>query len=369
MWTILVSLSSECDDTVSAETAPIPLNNDDNYNFWSPAKLSLDGFDLGYNHLEMKFILECNRGRIQVHSLKIPVNTLIYHHQEIPEKKSSLRMRGYLTENLKRISVTNHVLKIAPVELSYVAYQYHDLDDCVTPLGQIHINTLSIQLDLNPFLHNEGHKITCLLNESIYLGRAQDCFTLDKKRFLTWTSSPENDPWMSPRKEGDYNRILEEKRDLDLIRMANPAGFGKPQIITDREHVPDNDAYKNSIAKLPAYYTDSEKPLHMKFFNFKFIPPRCVEYTLKWKHFQQGIPLILSPRTITPRGLFRKKIVTFTPIKTMGMIEKEIANGIKMKLEYYMVDEHKVRISSVKLHIENYEETLNMEKSQKAMTV
>lgn len=373
MWTILATLSSECDEKVVAETAAVPIcTSADNYNFWSPARLSLDGFDLGYNHLILKFVLQCNQGRIQVHSVSIPTDQLRHHHQVLPEKKASLRRRGFLVESLERISTVNHVLKITspggiPVEFSYVSYRYFDLGDSTTPLGQIHINSLAVQVDLAPYLVKAGHKITALLND-VYLGRAQTCFTQDTNRFLTWTSSPGD--WMSPRHASDFNRVLEEKSDLDLIRLADPAGFGRVKNVKLQEHVPDNDAFKNTIPKLPAYFTSVDKPMRIKIFNFKFTPPRCVETVVKWSDFEHGTCLIQSPRNITPRSLFRRKTPAISPrMEQMGTVERELVSGMRFRLSYCLIDDSKARISSMTLHTKDFEKTFDMEQIQTPKTV
>lgn len=377
MWSLIATLQSEADSTAVAESVLLPVEGD--YNCWAESGISLDGFDLFGNRLILNLLLECNgKGRILITSFPVDCDSFVYHEQVIPEQKSSLREANYLYDSLRRIHVISHVMKLKThtgirVEFAYVAYKYHDLDDSTTPLGQIHISSLSIEYDLRPYMQNIGHKVTCLFN-SIYLGRAQECITLrNGKRFLSWCPNPASDGWMSPRSELDFDRIREEATDMSLIRMADPSGCASHKSTRiDDKHVPDNDAFQNTIFKMPRFHRATDAPIRLQFFNFKFIPPRSIECVVKWADFENHQTLIRSPRTITPRGFFRRKpkeTITFDP-QQVHTLEKQLLKNVLLRISYLLFQkEQRVKLLSVKLHIDHFEQSLNFIDLQNSKTV
>jgi len=369
MWTLIACLSSECNDSKRVESPPISL---DAPYIWKNTKLFLEGYTLdnNYNSLVLSFILQSPQGRVLITQIPIPVKSIEHYHEvaQCRRKSLSIRTRDSVYENLSQISTTNHHMKITVgetiVELSYVAYSYKSLDDGVTPLGQIHIISLFLERDISVPLH-VGHKITCLINDT-YLGRAQECITHNSARSMIWNPIEDSEEWpTSPRGEHHFNHLQEENRDLDFIRRADPSGVGSKFI--DVHHVEDNDAYSNPIRRLPRYFNSDDPPLRIKLYNFKFTPPRCIECAVKWSDFENGTCLLF--RVPTPRkfALFKRKAEPLPTIMT-GVVEKHLVKDIMLRISYKM-QENLAQIECIKLHVANYETTLDLDAMQEAKTV
>lgn len=350
-----VLLYSECDDSVYGESAPIQISasgdSDWGFHCWSPAHLSLDGYDLGYNHLILKFVIESEKGRVLVKSIQIPSGRLNYYHQVVPERKSSLREADLLRESLSKIRETKRsVLQVDSVEMTYIAYKYFDLDDCITPLGQVYFDTVTLSgFDLTPYLIRSGHKMTCLLNH-MYLGRAQSY----SDSIYQWKDDPTHF------EEDAFDYLKEQADDLSLIRRADPSGLWKKRLFSAREHVPDNEAFSNPIRKLPMYLTVGES-LRVQFFNFKFLPPRSVETLFKERDFQIPDPFVPSPR-----GLFRVRREATLP--SIRFLHRTLLRGLVVRVMYTLEPGGKIRIASVRLHHED-KEILDMIEVQECKTV
>ena len=110
------------------------------------------------------------------------------------------------------------------------------------------------------------------------------------------------------------------------------------------------------------------------FYNFKFNPPRMVETFIKWKDFQTNTCLLfLTPRlkdVKTPRRrLFGRTPSNPSPTPT-GTIERTLITGMTLRLFYSLVDDgSRVKIDYVKVHIADYDTTLDMDEMQQAQTI
>jgi len=359
-----VLLSSECDDSVRAESVPVPFSQKSDFYCWSPSRLALDGFDLGYNQLVFQFVLEYNLGRILVRTIHVPTGRLNYHRQVIPERKSSMRQEALLRESLEQIRpTTRSVLQVDGVEITYTAYKYTDLEDSVTPLGQIYVDAISFTGRVT--LPENGHKLTCLVNATIYLGRVQTCTLFeDSCRLLTWKQGSRS-AWA----EKDFDQIKEEAQDLAFIRRADPSGTARSASPVKREtHVPDNEAFSNPVCKLPIYLNQGDS-LRVQFFNFKFMPPRSVETVFKWGEFEKDGWLKL-PVEVTPRGLFRRKAPAGPPeaaqLAPLGVAQRHLLRGMFVRV-VFSLEASRAAILSIRLHSD--EKALDMEEIQVSRTV
>lgn len=377
MWSVVAILSSEVDADTKVETKPTELSNTP---IWS-TNLSLDGFDLGSNSLTIEFVLHSSLGRIHITKIMFPTGRLNYVH-EVTDNSPSVE-RTY-----DSIPVTHILLVDSIVEISYIAYKYNEkINGQLAILGQINISALLLKYDIKSMLMHTGHKITCLINET-YLGRPQECSTRNDFRSYYWKSGVVNNIksprgsltprgtyvppsiMVSPRHVTDFDLIVEYNSDMSLIRMATPAGMKKHAILTN--YVPDNDAYSNPKTLLPIYFSDSDKPLVFKFFNFKFTPPKCVEITVKWKDFIGSRPLVKYDEPVIPekRGILRRKEEKNNKRDDrMYMYAVELLSGLRMVIHYYMVDASKLRIILVYLYVEDFEKTLEMNVEQERVTV
>lgn len=356
MWSVVAILKSECDSSVQVESPPVPLSN---YPIWCPAKISLDGYELGYNNLIIEFVLQCSQGRIFITSISIPAGRFNYI-REVEEQSPSI-------EKTFIVPAVSNILDIESVSISYIAYKYKE--DGFNMLGQIHISTLSLKYDIESIIKPTGHRITCLVNE-IYLSRPQECKTDGGMRLYYWRGKNQTGVGqafsLSPRGESDFQNLQRDNSDISLIRMATPAGIKKHATVIN--HVPDNDAYSNPNHKLPIYFQDSDKPLTFKFFNFKFTPPKCIEYVLKWKDFMSFRTFIRNEPLETKKGLMKRKLSSPRPVQ-MCMLNREIADNIHLMIHFMVVDATKIELVMVYIKVLNYEDTLEMNKLQERVTV
>ena len=375
MWSLLAILKCELDTSVAVESKPVRLSNNP---IWSGSPLSLDGYELGTNVLILEFVISSTLGRILFTSASVPVGRLNYIHEV--EEQSPSAMRAFDAPPV------DNILKLSDsVEISYCAYKYREtIDKMVTVLGQIHISVISLKYDVMALMNRSGHKITCLIND-VYLGRPQECLTRGNTfRSYYWKTPTEVPSFRgtvtprggsvaftvaSPRKAGDFDLIVEYNSDLSLIRMAAPAGMKKHAVLFN--HVPDNDAYSNTNALLPIFFGDTDKePLRIRIFNFGFMPPKCVETTIKWKHIIATRPRTLQPQAPPEkRTLIRRAVPKLNLDQQMYLFSKEIITGMKLLMHYYMIDATKIRIVVLYLHVENFDETLKMDTPQERVTV
>lgn len=379
MWSVITILRSELDPTTSVESQPIKASNAP---VWT-CPISLDGYELGTNALILEVVLSSSLGRVFVTSASVPVGRLIYIHEIMDQSPSTDRQYETASPVLNVLRVNEHI------EFSYVAYKYREIiEGKVTMLGQIRISVVSVGFDVMSLINRNGHKLTCLVNET-YLGRPQECLTRGDFRTYYWKSqarappesirargkitprgtyvAPEEGPFLtSPRKTSDFDLIVEYNSDMSLIRMATPAGMKKHVTLTN--YVPDNDAYSNPHTLLPIFMTDA--PLCFKFFNFGFVPPKCVETTIKWKDIIATRPICIRQEAIVEkRAILRRKTFKL-PDQQMYMFSREIVPGMKLLMHYHVVEENvKLKITSVYVHVDAYDVTLQMDRMQERVTV
>ncbi len=359
-----VRLSSECEDQTSLSPNFNPKNN--RLHIWNPASLSLDGYTLGYNNLILEFLLYAPHGTLLVKRVLVPTNKVI-HYPTQPKRKSSIRTKSTLYESFSDIGTMNHSLRIDNcVEFSYTAHLYRDLTDGVTPLGLIYIDSIVMEFDLGQLTEFQGHRITCMINDK-YLGRAQECITCDTARYMAWKPVEDSAGWpMSPRGSEHFELLRREGEELKWIRRADPAGVGEKTLRLDTIY--DNDGFSNPIRRLPDQITSNDLPLRIQIFNFKFNPPRSAETTIKWKDFENSTSLLFAtPRKHhTPRKWFGKS-KPVEPTKTSGLIEKRLLHDLTLRVSYTL-DKNVATIDFIKLHIAQYETTLDMDEMQEAKT-
>ena len=132
-------------------------------------------------------------------------------------------------------------------------------------MGQIHIRSIYLIYDFTSALHHgdKGHKVTCMINGSTYLGRAQDC----RGSILKWRSG------YTPRLANDFQRLNEDATDLAIIRH-DPNKL----IMVPEQYIPDGEGYSNPHMVLP-YTVSQPNGVRMQFYDLKYLPPRCIDCT------------------------------------------------------------------------------------------
>lgn len=359
---LLARLYSECESDYVSQSVEIDVERGSNLHYWSNASLVLENYTLGYNDLVLEFLLKTKHGTFLVTRKTIPSSQIVHYPEDVGKRRrsSSIRTRNSVYESFSRISTVHHSLRVDDIiGFSYVAYMYKDIKDDVTPLGQIQIYSISLEYDLSTLQMFQGHRITCMINDT-YLGRAQECITCETARYLGWKPVDADEPWpVSPRSEEDFELLRQESAELRWIRRSDPAGIGAKRLNEELKMVADNDAFSNPVRRLPRYMT---LPLRVRVFNFKFNPPRSVETVIKQKDFENSTSLLFStPRKYT---LFARSPAE----RSDGMIERQLLPNLTLRISFTL-DAQGVTVDFIKLHIAQYETTLDMDKMQQAKTV
>ena len=219
MWSFVVIVGIDSDPFIQEECSyTLPVKEDCLFYSWSSVNISIDGFDSKKDKLILLFLLQCTNGRILVKRQEIILGKL----------------------NYTPLSHKSHILSQDNLQLHYKAFKY---DDGNERLGQIKITNISLSsFNLGDFIKDkdEGHKITCMIN-NIYFFRAQSCDTnsYTKVREYRWLSLLK--PVFDNNNEYEY--------DLKLIKIANPSGFDNRNK-TGVEYVPflpDMDTFTNYL--------------------------------------------------------------------------------------------------------------------------
>ncbi len=342
MWSFIVTIGLDSDPFILEECPNIlPVKQDCLFYSWSPLNINIDGFDSKKDKLVLSFLLQCNNGRILIKKKEIVLGKL----------------------NYSPLTHKNHVLSQNNLQLQYKAFKYDDNNE---RLGQLKITNISLSgFNLVDYIkdNDEGHKITCMIN-GIYFSRAQSCDTNinSKVREYRWLSLP------SKPLSDDFN---EYEYDLKLIKIANPSGFDTRNK-TGVEYVPffpDIDTFTNYDSKLPLIIENNQR-IHFRLFNFKFTPPKCVETIFHYKEFIPSQPLpVLQPKPVSILGLLRRNIHhdTKDEPRTIGMVNRKLIHGLYVNI-MFIKNDLSVRITSVCVKANDYENTLCMNEIQKQIT-
>ncbi len=371
-----ITVGSECDPRLDPIVQKSIMTKDSHHHWKS---LFLDGYSMDpHNEIVLRFTADSSQGSFQLLRILVPLGELV-HYPEPYNKftRKSDRTKRTVFDSLERIASTNNNLRIrqketdATVYLSYMAFMYRDLTDNQTSVGQIRIHSLTLEYDVSRIERYKGHQITCMINDN-YLGRAQECVTCETARYMCWKPTHE---WscMSPRREGEFDHVKQEAWELSCIRKADPAGLGLKQ--PNFSILMDNDAYSNAVRRLPRFLSEKDLPVRISLYNFKYHPPRMVETVLKYKDFENSTCLVYhTPRlkdVKSPRkGLFVRRKKSADAVKTRvpsGTLERTLVRGMTLRVAFHMRD--KIEIEYVKLHIANYETTLDMDEMQEPNTV
>jgi hypothetical protein len=259
-----------------------------------------------------------------------------------------------------------HTFKQNVIHFNYKAFKYNDGE---LLLGQIKINTMTISnLNLQSVIkhYEHGHKITCLINDT-YLSRAQVCDTQESDRNYTWYSGqPSAFGFLSPRGK-TIDCVKEDNYDLYLIKMADPSGTNRKRTVHLEPFLPDIDTYSNNVYKLPLELKEGERA-HVRVYNFRFTPPKCVETIFQWKEFVPSNALSQSIKS--NKGLFRGyKPVNVSPknLEQTGMVQRTLIDNLVLSI-MFIKNEQKVTLVSVRVAAKKFEETLKMDTIQKLVT-
>lgn len=156
------------------------------------------------------------------------------------------------------------------------------------------------------------HKVTCLIggetfDEYAYLGRAQDITTNHKEvtRIYTWEAKKEEsfpgivlhrdsmEDLFNKNDDNNNNNLVEQYRDIDKMKLDLKATSDIHALLSFRnlkpmhksyEYVMDNDDFRNDYRVLPINLKD-RKVVVIRFYNFKFNPPRCTEIRIPRNEF------------------------------------------------------------------------------------
>lgn len=358
-WSILVSLlSTEWDDiVVDSSLQPCKSTQDTCFYHWED-HLFLDGF---VEDLCLSFQLVLGGGRLEVLRVPIVKNSLrVTGYDPYPDEMAGRRKSIYGRVDV--MDVYQDTLKLDEnVQINYACHTYDRV-------YQLRIYMVSVRLDaahLQELIHKRGHKIACyakLMDRDLYLGRPQQIETsANGHRAHRWLSpKPEELTFgsLSPRKNLDQQ--AEESKDQILLstchRNAAEAQISTRRIQHHRGVVWDNDAYSNQNKRLPLVVKD----LELYFYNFKFIPPRCVKVVIKWGQF---VNFYLTNLNRMHR-LARETLCTHQSVESISVDTCANVVIIPGKLTMWIsfrVDKERqmVTITNISLHAKDFEETLN----------
>ena len=394
---------------------------------------------------ETNNVLRMAIGRLRWFNVDIKTNEIVY--EQLLESKllgggGRRRNSFYFTgppiygnvneiKQLKRNQLSKKVLgDEATLEIEYEAMKYFDPEQGGN-VGQILILSITLVMRSIEVLYNaitkSGHRITCQVQlmsrpsdsgkrvqlTKVYLGRAQKVITNEeeKKRRMVWKSDPTVDvnsgvnnvyhfPGFTPRspKQHHWEQHVEESQDIQLIQMLPMQQQQQQQqhtqgdlsarhsISIPKKYIPDNDEYGNPTHRLPVFFCKDQQ-LTLKFFNFKFTPPRCVEHTLKWGDFEAAeLRELMSPRAVAtspekqkkqknPLLWMKKKIFSNSNNnnkKNVGMppliyttneqraLERPLIQGLTLRVYFRRKKFDQVKLDNIALIANNYEESLDM---------
>lgn len=305
----------------------LPINTIPSFYAWNPTGIALDGFGIDDGSiLSLEFVLT---GNILVKRIEVSVSDLKYN---------------------KTGEGIFHILKKQGMEMSYNATKYMEDNKL---LGKIFIPTISL-FDFDPYKfidpNRRGHKIACVAN-SIYLGRAQECFTELDARFYYWYPTTEVETsfeGISPRSD----LFTEEMADKALINM-NKENRKTP--IEIPPYIADSDEFKNSKRNLPVYIEGTK--LRIIIYNFKFTPPKKIEVDVSC---QSNVEFVKQPKRISKWAL-RPIVNQLQTPSQIKFIEKQLLENLAIEVCYEEIEKGKIKIRSLKLKaISEYEKTLEL---------
>jgi len=96
--------------------------------------------------------------------------------------------------------------------------------------------------------------------------------------------------------------------------------------------------------------------LTFNFYNFKYVPPKHIEYTLYWTNFV--IPSLFFEPVQPKRGIMQRRLKTPKKIQ-LCVFEKIIQENIELIVHFYILDAKKIEICMVYLRVKEFENTLN----------
>jgi hypothetical protein len=202
------------------------------------------------------------------------------------------------------------------VTLKYIYTVYAESSSISVTEVALHLENVRSLLSLK---YESGVKVTCRLNDTVYLGRANRILTRSGMRFCTWISSinaTDNESSDEGVMMGGYEQQTEETCDLEEIRAiqsprpvsALPPRMSQKRTLSRRDsfrrpkYTPDNDDFRNPIYRLPFNFT---KDLIIEVYNFGCLPVHCIKFSIARAKFD--VPRRKSPLKLSTK---KKKVKT-----------------------------------------------------------
>jgi hypothetical protein len=161
-WSLKCQLRSKLDPLVVVES-PIVLDAYETKQFytWDKADIGLADFDIKDNELILDFILEKDSVKLLAKQIAFPPGEL----------------------NFNDIGM-DHVYARQNVEMSYMCKKNKKQQWATIEIHLVSVRGFPAYDLVNS--HKRGHKITCMLNNSQYLSRPQECLTGQEDRLYQW---------------------------------------------------------------------------------------------------------------------------------------------------------------------------------------
>lgn len=334
-WTLKCQLRSKLDPLVVVES-PIVLDTYETKHFytWDKADIGLADFDIKDNELILDFILEKDSVKLLAKQIAFPAGEL----------------------NFNDIGM-DHVYARQNVEMSYMCKKNKQKQWATIEIHLVSVRGFPAYDLVNS--HKRGHKVTCMINNTQYLSRPQECLTGQEDRLYQWL--PPDDglggafEGLSPRTVTSRKTLQEDASELALIKTntTNP-------ISVSFDYEEDSDEFTNACSKLP-FVIAADSMLDVAFYNFKCVPPLKIECKLSARQFAKN-GVLFSPRknAVQKRSLFKKKPTKDEPIFVNARIaEHEISENLSLKIVFLPVQgEEKIKIMAVRLSVKHYKKTL-----------
>lgn len=211
--------------------------------------------------------------------------------------------------------------------------------------------TLSVR-DIKKLIKKSHHKITCAVfydndikSRNYYLGRPQEISTNEtiSRRIYTWVSlrdSSFNDIHTHHIIEGDQDWVeyINDVKEIKVNGNRNLVAILSHRKQRNTHFRRDDDSIANKHYVLPVFLKTTG-PLIIKFYNFKFNPPRVIDFELSRKELYDGVSC--------------KRIREHNIVVTM----------------YYKKEGDKFHVFSLVVIVDNYIESLNFNKKIKNKTL
>ena len=275
----------------------------------------LDNFNLCNEILCLSFRLCTLQGQVALCKIEVVSNTLVYHGEGSPRKKSLHRDSIHGSEGCgitDKLPITT--LVIDNVTLHYVASQYQEHHQKFGTLAIVRL-----QLSCPIAIPQDGHKLVCIVNQS-YLGRAQEIETVKSKRVHRWIAQDADHIGLVPYLGCNLHKMsANNSSDLKYICAMTPP--------TEPIAIPDNDAYTNLHRKLP-FTIKANETVEVSLFNLR---PNAkmhhATFTLTWDDF-----LNVTPLPVTPRRAVFKRTKNSPRVQMRGNLTRNVTEDVSCTL-------------------------------------